>query len=261
VNSNLRRLGGKVAVVAGGASGIGRAIAQSFSEHGADVHVLDIRADEAKATARAIAQPGLLALGHGCDVSDGAGVERVFGDILANGPVDILVNSAGISHVGTIQDTGEGDLDRLYAVNVKGTYQCIRAVIGAMKDRRSGVILNMASVAASAGLANRFAYAMTKGAIVAMTYSVARDYVSFGVRCNSISPARIHTPFVDGFLKKNYPGREDEMFDKLAATQPVGRMGTPAEVASLAVYLCSDESAFATGTDYPLDGGFLRLHG
>jgi NAD(P)-dependent dehydrogenase (short-subunit alcohol dehydrogenase family) len=146
-------------------------------------------------------------------------------------------------------------------VNVKGTYHCIQAVIGAMKTRRAGVIVNLASVAASAGLANRFAYSMTKGAIVAMTYSVARDYVTDGIRCVSISPARIHTPFVDGYLATHYPGREAEMFATLSATQPVGRMGTPGEVADLALFLVSDEAGFATGTDYPLDGGFLRLHG
>ena len=195
------------------------------------------------------------------DVSNGADVERAVGGLLAQSPVDILVNSAGVSHIGTVEQTSEADMDRLFAVNVKGTYHCIRAVVGAMAARRSGVIVNLASVAGSAGLANRFAYSMSKGAIVAMTYSVARDYVSSGVRCVSISPARIHTPFVDGYLTKHYPGREAEMFATLSATQPIGRMGTPREVADLALYLASDEAGFATGTDYPLDGGFLRLHG
>jgi NAD(P)-dependent dehydrogenase (short-subunit alcohol dehydrogenase family) len=237
------------------------AIAGAFSTHGATVHIVDILADEAKTAARDVAAEGGSVAAHACDVTDAAGVKRTFSEILARGRVDILVNSAGISHVGTIADTSESDLDRLYAVNVKGTYHCIRAVLDAMQAARSGVILNLASVAATTGLANRFAYSMTKGAIVAMTYSIARDYVTSGIRCNSISPARIHTPFVDGFLKQNYAGSEEEMFAKLAAAQPVGRMGTPAEVASLAVFLCSDEAAFATGTDFPLDGGFLRLHG
>jgi NAD(P)-dependent dehydrogenase (short-subunit alcohol dehydrogenase family) len=134
-------------------------------------------------------------------------------------------------------------------------------VIDGMASRGFGVIINMASVAATAGLADRFAYSMTKGAVVAMTYSIARDYVSRGVRCNCISPGRVHTPFVDGFLARHYPGREAEMFAKLAATQPIGRMGEPQEVATFARFLASDEASFLTGTDYPMDGGFLRLHG
>jgi NAD(P)-dependent dehydrogenase (short-subunit alcohol dehydrogenase family) len=255
------RLAGKVAIVTGAASGIGRAIAETFCAHGASVHALDVNAAGVEDAARGMSgQAGSVTPGA-CDVSSFDDVDRVFARILGRGPVDILVNNAGIAHIGNAQDTTGDDLDRLYAVNVKGVYHCIHAIIGAMKARRSGVIVNMASIAASSGLANRFAYSMTKGAVLAMTYSVARDYVADGIRCVSISPARIHTPFVDGFLAKHYPGREREMFDKLAATQPVGRMGTPREVADLALFLCSDEAQFATGTDYPLDGGFLRLHG
>jgi NAD(P)-dependent dehydrogenase (short-subunit alcohol dehydrogenase family) len=119
----------------------------------------------------------------------------------------------------------------------------------------------MASVAGSAGLADRFAYSTSKGAVIAMTYSVARDYINHNIRCNCISPARVHTTFVDGYLKKNYPGREQEMFEELAKTQPIGRMGEPEEVASLALFLCSDAASFITGVNYPLDGGFMNLHG
>lgn len=249
MNISNTRFAGKTAVVTGGSSGIGLAIVEAFASQGATVHVLDLNACPA------------AAVSHRVDVANGAEVERAIGDILGRGPVDILVNCAGVSHIGNVEQTTEAEFDRLFEVNVKGTYHCIRAVIGAMAVRRAGVIVNLASIAASAGLANRFAYSMTKGAIVSMTYSVARDYVSSGVRCVSISPARIHTPFVDGYLAKHYPGREAEMFATLSATQPVGRMGTPKEVADLALFLASDDAAFATGTDFPLDGGFLRLHG
>jgi NAD(P)-dependent dehydrogenase (short-subunit alcohol dehydrogenase family) len=251
MNTPAARLAGKVAIVTGGSSGIGLAIVDRFAAHGAAVHVIDL--NPCPSTAAASSQCA--------DVSVAVDVERAVAEVLARNPVDILVNSAGVSHIGTIEQTTAADFDRLFDVNVKGTYHCIKAVIGAMAARRSGVIVNLASVAASAGLANRFAYSMTKGAIVAMTYSVARDYVASGIRCVSISPARVHTPFVDGYLAKHYPGREAEMFAALSATQPVGRMGEPREVADLAVYLASDEAAFATGTDYPIDGGFLKLHG
>jgi 2-keto-3-deoxy-L-fuconate dehydrogenase len=134
------------------------------------------------------------------------------------------------------------------------------AVIGHMKEQGGGVILNVASVAATLGLSDRFAYSMSKGAVVSMTLSVAKDYIKDNIRCNCISPARVHTAFVDGFLAKNYPGQEKEMFDKLSKTQPIGRMGKPDEIGALALYLCSDEAAFVTGSDYPIDGGFVRLN-
>jgi 2-keto-3-deoxy-L-fuconate dehydrogenase len=129
-----------------------------------------------------------------------------------------------------------------------------------MKENKSGVILNLASIASIVGIPDRFAYSMTKGAVMAMTLSVARDYLHQGIRCNCISPARVHTPFVDGFIKKNYAGREDEMFDKLSKSQPIGRMAKPEEIANLVLYLCSDEASFITGCDYPIDGGFVKLN-
>ena len=172
--------------------------------------------------------------------------------------LDILINNAGIAHVGNIERTSEDDLDRLYRVNVKGVFLCTRAAVPVMVRQGGGVILNMASIVSFIGVADRFAYSMTKGAVLTMTKSVAIDYVKQGVRCNCICPARIHTPFVDGFVKKNYPGREEAVLQELAEYQPMGRMGTPEEVAYLALYLCSDEASFVTGQAYPLDGGVLN---
>jgi 2-keto-3-deoxy-L-fuconate dehydrogenase len=188
-------------------------------------------------------------------------VKATFAELFRRERVHILINNAGISHIGNVESTNEEDFDRMFRVNVKGFYNCMQAVVGHMKERGGGVIVNLASIAASAGLADRFAYSMSKGAVVAMTYSVARDYLPHNIRCNCISPARVHTPFVDDYLKKNYPGREQEMFDKLAKSSPMGRMAEPAEVASLTLFLCSDEAAFITGVDYPIDGGFFNLHG
>jgi NAD(P)-dependent dehydrogenase (short-subunit alcohol dehydrogenase family) len=192
-----------------------------------------------------------------CDVSDEAGVAAAFA--AAGTPVDVLVNCAGIAHVGSLATTTPEDLDRLYRVNVRGTYLCMKAALTPMLAQGSGVILNMASIAATAGLSDRFAYSMTKGAVLAMTLSVAKDYIAQGIRCNCISPARVHTPFVDGFLAKNYPGQEAEKMQQLAKSQPIGRMGEPGEIATLALYLCSGAASFLTGCDYPIDGGFFNL--
>jgi NAD(P)-dependent dehydrogenase (short-subunit alcohol dehydrogenase family) len=252
-------LDGKVAVITGGASGIGQAIVELFAEQGASVHVIDLDSDGLEATAGIAMKKGGQVTSHKCDVAVQEEVIGVFEGISLEQRINILINNAGIAHVGTIEDTTEADLDRILRVNVKGAYNCIYACIGHMKAKGGGVILNMASAAASAGVADRFAYSVSKGALLTMTYSVAQDYVAHNIRCNSISPARVHTPFVDGYLKKNYPGREVEMFKNLARTQPIGRMAEPREVAALALFLCSDEAAFMTGTDYPIDGGFLRL--
>ncbi len=249
-----------MAVVTGGGSGIGQAIAVRFAAHGVAIRIADVNERGAEETCRQIAANGGKASSHRCDVTDQAQVKSTFAALFARERVDILVNNAGVSHIGTVESTTEEDFDRLVRVNVKGFYNCMHATVAHMKDH-GGVILNMASIAGSAGIADRFAYSMTKGAVIAMTYSVARDYLAHKIRCNCISPARVHTPFVDDYLRKNYPGRESEMFDKLAAAQPIGRMAEPAEVASLALFLCSDEASFITGVDYPLDGGFCNLRG
>jgi len=244
----------KVAVVTGGASGIGEAITHKFAEAGAIVHVLDVNAPESESGEHD------RIVYHACDVSKQATVNAVFDQILSTTSIDILVNDAGIAHIGDVLSTTESDLDRLYSVNVKGVYNCIHACIESMVNNGGGVILNMASTVSSVAVSDRFAYSMTKGAVLAMTYSVAQDFIEHNIRCNCISPARIHTPFVDGFLKKNYPGNEKEMFEKLSKSQPIGRMGQPEEVANLALFLCSNEASFITGTDYPIDGGFIKLN-
>ena len=216
---------------------------------------------KAEETTSAIRSQGGAAQWHLCDVSDQKQVKDVFCKIGGSSPVHILVNNAGVSHVGTLESTSDEEFERIFRINVKGVYNCMYASIDYMKTAGGGVILNLASIAAVAGLADRFAYSMSKGAVLTMTYSVARDYVAHNIRCNCISPARVHTPFVDGFLHKNYPGREQVMMEKLAQMQPIGRMGQPAEVASLALFLCSDAASFITGSNYPIDGGFLNLHG
>lgn len=254
------RLDKKVALVTGGGSGIGRAISSLFSQQGAIVYILDVDEKGANETVQEIQNASGKAIYKKCNVAALEEVSRVIEEIVAEtGRIEILINNAGIAHVGNAETTAPEDMDRLLAVNVKGVYHVLHAVLTHMK-KSGGVVLNLASVASSVGLADRFAYSATKGAVVGMTLSVAKDYLSHNIRCNCISPGRVHTPFVDGFLKKNYPGKESEMFEKLSKTQPIGRMGKPDEIASLALYLCSDEAAFVTGCDYPIDGGFIKLN-
>jgi len=250
-------LKGKTAVITGGGSGIGKAISLLFAKQGANVHIIELNADAAAETVAEIAAAQGSATAHGCDVSSQQEVLTVFNRI---GKIDILVNNAGIAHIGKADTTSEEDFTRIFNVNVKGAYNAIFAGIPLLKKSSTAVILNMASIAALVGITDRFAYSMSKGAIYAMTLSVARDYLPDGIRCNSISPARVHTPFVDGFIAKNYSGQEEEIFTKLSKSQPVGRMGKPEEVAALALYLCAEESGFITGNDYPIDGGFIKLN-
>lgn len=251
------KLENKVAVVTGGGSGIGRAIAVLFAENGAHVHILDLNVQGAQAVVDEIAVAGYRASKHEVNVSDQTEVVRVVKGI---GRVDILVNNAGVAHVGDIEHCAVEDFDRVFNVNVKGAYNALYAVIPQMKAFGGGAILNLASIAAVVGIADRFAYSMSKGAIYAMSMSVARDYIKDNIRSNSISPARVHTPFVDGFISKNYPDNEQEMFEKLSQSQPIGRMATPQEIAKLALFLCSDDAGFITGNDYPIDGGFIKLN-
>ena len=250
-------LAGKEAVVTGAGSGIGRAVALLLAKQGARVTVADINEAQAKAVVSEIEAAGGKAFAGKADVSNQQEVVALFGGLPR---LDILVNSAGVSHIGTAETTSEADFDRLYKVNVKGVYNCLYAGVPLMKKGGGGAILNMCSIAATVGIPDRFAYSMTKGAVYSMTLSVAKDYLQDKIRCNCISPARVHTPFVDGFLQKNYPGREQEMFEKLSKTQPIGRMARPEEIAGLVLYLASDEASFITGCDYPIDGGFTKLN-
>ena len=251
-------LNGKVALVTGGGSGIGAAIATLFARQGAHVAILDVDLDAARTIAASITAGGGLADARRCDVADAASVgAAIAANAAAHRHIDILVNNAGIAHVGTVERTEEADMDRLFRVNVKGVYLCARAVMPIMVAQGGGVILNMASITSLIGVPERFAYSMSKGAVLTMTMSLAVDYLKHHIRCNCICPARIHTPFVDQFVARHYAGREAETLRALAAYQPIGRMGTPEEVASLALYLCSDEASFVTGQAYPIDGGVL----
>ena len=250
----------KTAVITGGGSGIGKAISLLFAQQGAAVHLLDLDETGANAVVQEIISAGGKAFFHKTNVAAQADVQTSINAVIAEGNgLHILVNNAGIAHVGNAENTYEADFDRLMNVNVKGVYNCIHTSIPHLKQQ-GGVILNLASVASLVGIPDRFAYSTTKGAIVGITLSVAKDYLAHNIRCNSVSPARVHTPFVDGFIAKNYPGKEAEMFEKLSKTQPIGRMAQPKEIAYLVLYLCSEEASFITGCDYPIDGGFTRLN-
>jgi len=250
-------LSGRTAVITGGGSGIGRAVANLFAQHGAISHIIELSEANAATVVNEIKQAGGQAVAHICDVSNQQQVAGIFKQI---GNIHILVNNAGIAHVGRADNTSEEDFDRVFKINVKGVYNCLHAALPAMEQNGGGVILNLSSIGAVVGISDRFAYSMSKGAVQAMTLSVARDYIQKNIRCNCICPARVHTPFVDGFIAKNYPGQEKEVFEKLSRSQPIGRMGTTGEIATLILYLCSDEASFITGCDYAIDGGFIKLN-
>lgn len=257
----LFNLKNKIAVITGGASGIGEAMTRVFADRGAEVFILDIKVDLSEKVVEDIKKEGGKANFIQCDISNHQHVLSAFEKIFVqHRHLDIFINNAAIAHIGNIETTSEADIERLYQVNIKGAYNCLHAIVPLMKKSGGGVILNVASVASVLGLSDRFAYSMSKGAILSMTYSIAKDYINDNIRCNAIGPGRVHTPLVDGFIKENYPGKEKEVFEKLSQTQPIGRMAKPEEIAHMALYLCSDEAGFVTGSFFPIDGGFMTLN-
>ncbi|NGM60933.1 glucose 1-dehydrogenase [Sphingobacterium sp. SGG-5] len=253
----MPKLNNKITLITGGGSGIGKAIAELFAFEGADVHILDMDKEHASAVVEHLQHQGKKASFHFCDVSNQTAVLQT---IQSFAIIDILINNAGIAHVGNVEHCDKAAFERVLNVNLRGVYNTLYAAVPIMKNKGGGVILNMASIAALVGISDRFAYSMSKGAVYAMTLSIARDYLAYGIRCNSISPARVHTSFVDGFVAQNYPGKETEMLQNLSKSQPIGRMAQPEEIAQLALFLCSDDASFITGNDYPIDGGFIKLN-
>ena len=243
-------LSGKIAVVSGGSSGIGKAISETLKKQGAEVFIIDLNENSSN---KKVGIHTIIA-----DITQANKLNIALSSIPSN--IDILINNAGIGFVGNIEQTEEKDFERLYQVNIKGVFNCIKAILPRMKNN-GGVIVNMASIVSHVAVRDRLAYTMTKGAVLAMTHSLAKDYLADGIRCISVSPARVHTSFVDNYIEKNYPGKEKEMFESLSQSQPIGRMAKPQEVADLVLYLCSDEASFITGTDFPIDGGFIKLNG
>ena len=245
-------LAGKTALVTGAGSGIGAAIAELLAAAGARVFATDRDAETAGATAARIANAGGAAEPLPLDVSDEAACARA---AAAVGALDILVNNAGIGHVGTVVSTTGADMDRLYHVNVRGVFNVSKAFIDGMIARRRGSIVNMASVAGTVGIRDRLAYATTKFAVVGLTKCMALDHAADGVRVNCICPGRVQTPFVASRLKE-YPDPE-RAYREMCATQSLGRMGTPEEIAAAALYLASDEASFVTGSALMIDGGWV----
>ena len=247
----------KTILITGGASGIGLALVEKFTTEGSNVYFIDSNGLLGRQVAKEFLEKGKSVTFLEVDIREESQVQHAIQSIPSK--LDVLINNAGISHIGNLASTTLADFERLFAVNVSGMFLCSQAALPKLIEEGGGSILNMCSVAATMGISDRFAYSMTKGATLSMTLSIARDYVNQGIRCNCISPGRVHTPFVDGFLAKNYPGKEQEMFEKLAATQPIGRMGTPTEIAELAYFISSDAGKFITGSNFTIDGGFTGI--
>jgi NAD(P)-dependent dehydrogenase (short-subunit alcohol dehydrogenase family) len=249
------RLDNKVALVTGAGSGIGRAIAETFAQAGAFVYVADRDANGGQETVKRVSAAGGKASFLALDVTKENECEAVREAVhAAHGRLDVLVNNAGIGHVGTILQTTGADLDRMYSVNVRGMFNVTRAFIGDMVKRKSGNVINLASIGGVVGVRDRLAYCTTKFAVVGFTKSMALDHALDGIRVNCICPGRVETPFVSARLKE-YPDPE-KAYKEMASTQAIGRMARPEEIAAAALYLASDDSAFVTGTDFIIDGGW-----
>lgn len=261
--ANPFSLASKAAIVTGAGSGIGKAIATQFVARGAIVGIFEVdlavaEAAAAEINAAAAKVPGTgKAEGYKVDIANEAVVKAAFDNFVnKHKRLDILVNNAGISSVGSIENATGEEMDKVYNVNIKGVFHCGQAAVRHMKALKiAGSIINLASIASTVGIQNRFIYGMSKGAVLTMTLSMATDLVGDKIRVNCVCPGRVHTPFVDGFLAKNFAGKEKEQFEVLAQWQPLGRMGRPEEIASIILYLASDESSFVTGAAYAVDGG------
>ena len=252
------RLDGKRALVTGAGSGIGEAIARLFAQQGGQVIVADVQADAAKRVSDSITEQGGSAAELVLDVADEEQVRGALEQIATRGRLDILVNNAGVSHVCNILETSLDEWERVMRVNARGAFLCAREAVRVMLNQqpKGGVLVNMASVAAQIAVDRRLPYSASKGAILAMTRSIAIDFVGEGIRCNAICPGTVHTPFVEGYLTRSFPGQEDSVRQTLHARQPIGRMGRPDEIAVAALYLASDEAAFVTGSALVIDGGW-----
>jgi 2-keto-3-deoxy-L-fuconate dehydrogenase len=252
------RLDGKTALITGAGSGIGEAIARLFARQGARALVADLVADAAQSVATDLIAQEHPAEALTLDVAEEAQVRDAFRRIASNGRLDILVNNAGVSHVGNLLETSLDEWERVLRVNARGVFLCAREAVRVMVSQqpRGGVIVNMASVAAQIAVDRRLPYSASKGAVLAMTRSIAIDFVDEGIRCNALCPGTVQTPFIEGYLMRSFPGQEDAVRQMLHARQPIGRMGRPEEIAAAALYLASDEAAFVTGSALIVDGGW-----